>query len=383
MNFFPAYNLSALLSPRVLRLGFYGVGLLTSFGLGAWTQSSASRPQTAVKPASSVNGSNATVPAQQRLAPPSAWVKSVPVRAAEIGVYRAAPLGGSLGRLVAMIQQVAAMDQKQALDALHKVDLQGGAESRQARQLLVARFAELDPETALSYTDTLSGEERGVQKITAFKAWAGRNPTAAASYLEDQLMTGGLASDDDAQAVAAVASAWSQTDPEAAWQWVAELPPDARAEAVRSLALNLADAEPGRVLSTLQSLPDSYDRAVALEPLVSRWAERDPEKTADWVASLGDPQEKKSAASGLVSAWMVRDPMAASRWVMALPSGGARDAAISSMIASQSIRNDPEAATRWAVTVQEPLLRQQLVAQSLNRWRVHDADAAQRWALAH
>ena len=282
-----------------------------------------------------------------------------------------------------MIQQVAAMDQKQALDALHKVDLQGGAESRQARQLLVARFAELDPETALSYTDTLSGEERGVQKITAFKAWAGRNPTAAASYLEDQLMTGGLASDDDAQAVAAVASAWSQTDPEAAWQWVAELPPDARAEAVRSLALNLADAEPGRVLSTLQSLPDSYDRAVALEPLVSRWAERDPEKTADWVASLGDPQEKKSAASGLVSAWMVRDPMAASRWVMALPSGGARDAAISSMIASQSIRNDPEAATRWAVTVQEPLLRQQLVAQSLNRWRVHDADAAQRWALAH
>ena len=35
MNFFPAYNLSALLSPRVLRLGFYGVGSADVFRTGS------------------------------------------------------------------------------------------------------------------------------------------------------------------------------------------------------------------------------------------------------------------------------------------------------------------------------------------------------------
>jgi hypothetical protein len=49
------------------------------------------------------------------------------------------------------------------------------------------------------------------------------------------------------------------------------------------------------------------------------------------------------------------------------------------MVEAQSLRNDPQAATLWAASIQDKTLREQLVAQAVKRWSYHDADAAKAW----
>jgi hypothetical protein len=49
------------------------------------------------------------------------------------------------------------------------------------------------------------------------------------------------------------------------------------------------------------------------------------------------------------------------------------------MINAQAVRNDPETAAFWAVTVQDQTLRDQLVNETVKRWQIHDPEAAQRW----
>lgn len=272
------------------------------------------------------------------------------------------------------------LGQPQTIAALHRIDRQGnGPEQRITRQLLVARFAELDPETALSYVDTLAGDEHEVQKINALSTWAAKDPHNAAAWLEDRVLAGGLASEDDAQAAAAVAGEWARTQPNAAWEWAMGLSEEVRAAAINEVAVRLAETSPAAAVAAVSTLSDGSERAAALQPMAARWAESSPAKTAAWVQSLAGAEEQAGAATGLVSSWMASDPMAASRWVSNLPAGQTRDAAVSAMVGSASLKNDPEAATLWAASVKEPALRKQLVAQSLRRWQAHNPAAAAHW----
>lgn len=80
---------------------------------------------------------------------------------------------------------------------------------------------------------------------------------------------------------------------------------------------------------------------------------------------------------------MNSNPLAASQWVSTLKPGSARDAAVAAMVEAQSLRNDPEAATLWAASVQDAALRQQLIATAAARWQRMDGAAANAWLAAN
>lgn len=369
------------ISPSLLVRGSLQVtALLLSFSLGAWVNRPTT-PQTVNGPASRGNGSSSSAPASR-----STKAVQEQTDAMQMPLSKSPPTmqlsSTSLnGRLLAMVHQMAKLGQPETIATLHRLDQQGnGPEQRITRQLLVSRFAEMDPQTALTYVDTLKGDEYAAQKINALSTWAAKDPRGAAAFFEDQVLTGGIASDEDAMAAAAIAGEWALTQPTAAWEWATNLPEDTRAEALNRVATRLAEVNPQAALKAASSLTDANERAAVMQPLAARWAESSPTQTAVWVQSLTNTAEQASAASGLVESWVSSDPLAVSRWISMLPTGMTKDASISAMITSQALKNDPEAATLWAASIQDATLRSELLAQSLQRWQVHDAAAASRWA---
>ena len=292
---------------------------------------------------------------------------------AQAPVAVAAPMS----RLAQLINVTSHLSEPQTLAALHKLDLLApGVEARLQRHVLLGRFAELDPETALTYVDTLSGTERDEQMTNVLSTWASRDPAAASAHFQSTALSGGLASSEDRETAASIASEWARKDPAAALGWAAALPEEVRSEARSRIIASIAATNPTLAAQTVTTLPAGYERAEAMQPLASQWAQSSPAQAASWVQSLSNISEQASAASGLVSSWMNTDPMAASQWISNLKPGSVRDAAVASLVQAPSLRNDPEAATLWAASVQDISLREQLVQETSRRWQLQDAAAA-------
>ncbi|MBL9147000.1 MAG: hypothetical protein JNM99_25175 [Verrucomicrobiaceae bacterium] len=367
-----------------VRWMLHGTALLFTFSLGMWVNRPA-MPQAVAKPVSATSGRSSSAPASAQL--PAAEAPSVtaspPAQTKSPAAPRLLKTDSINDRFALMIERVQKLDVRETIAALRSLDNAADEpESRISRQVLVTRFAEQDPETALTYVDTLSGDEYVQQKINAMSTWASRDGQAAATYFESRSLQTGLVNDDDARTAAAIANEWAHSDPKAAWKWAVSLPEEVRDQAVRRVAAQLAVTDTHGAIQAVNELPFE-DRGAAMGSLAGRWAESAPAKTATWVNTLTDSDQKAEAASGLITTWVARDPMAASTWVSQLYPGKARDAAIAALVKAQALRNDPHAATLWAASVQDRALRAELIGQSVKRWQMHDPDAAAAWLASN
>jgi hypothetical protein len=305
--------MKTLLSSKTVRWALHGATLLFTFSLGMWVNRPT--PQAVTKPMPALSGR--TPPASAPTFVPNIPLASNPEAAPRVEPAPSSSVQRGDGinqRYTQLIERISQLNTPQTIAALRKLD--GAAdepEARMTRQLLVTRFAEQDPETALTYVDTLDGDEHVQQKINAMSTWASRDGLAAAAHFASQTQAG-LMSDDDARTAAAIANEWAHKDPQAAWQWASNLPEEARDQALRRVASQLARNDPAKAVNAVNSLA-AENKPAAMEALASEWAQTSPSKTAMWVSSVADRDQQASAAAGLVGTWMSSDPMAASTWV--------------------------------------------------------------------
>jgi hypothetical protein len=272
--------------------------------------------------------------------------------------------------MAALLLQAESLDAAGTLAALKALDLRSpGSESRTARQILLARYADLDPETALTYVDTLPRDERTESSLTIMTAWAARDPQAAAAHLEANTGSFGLTEEATASSASGIASVWAAQDAKAATLWVAGLPDELRASAVPALAGSLTTGDPAAGVAFAIALPQGSEREAAVSSVALQWAQSSPTAAAAWVTGITDPSAQASAASSLVTAWMQADPATASLWVKNLPAGASRDAAIVALTNSPAIRNDAESAVLWASSIQDPTLRASTLPDLQHRWQ--------------
>ncbi|MDB6136967.1 MAG: hypothetical protein JWO94_39 [Verrucomicrobiaceae bacterium] len=352
-----------------------GATLILAFGLGTQFGMQPAATSTALHLPAAIQKTAANVFAASHDLPPAA---TAPSTASLLPATQ--NLAGPAQRLARYIDAVSALSEPQTIAALRKLDLKAdGFEAKIQRHVLLARFAEVDPQTALTYADTLSGDERSDQAANILTTWASRDPQAAAAHFAGTALNGGFASDEDRNTAAAIAGEWARLDPSSALSWAASLPEEVRSEARARVIASLAASNPSLAARTVAALPGGYERAEAMQTLAAQWAQASPLQASAWVQSLATPAEQASAATGLVTSWMNADPRAASQWVSKLSSGPARDAAIAALVAAPTLNNDPEAATLWASAIQDQTLRQQLVTETAIRWQRQDAGAAGAW----
>ena len=109
---------------------------------------------------------------------------------------------------------------------------------------------------------------------------------------------------------------------------------------------------------------EGQQQELAAISLSRQWGKEDPEAAAQWVSNIPEGGIRIPAIRGLVWAWAKTEPGNASGWVAALPPGDARDQGALALTQTIS-RELPYEAWEWAMSISSPHVQSQGLAQIL------------------
>ena len=305
---------------------------------------------------------------------PDALSSSLPHAMAEPG-FR-----GRLDRWMEATESMEAVDVLAYLQSLRHRP--GTSDGLIAQQLLLARYAELDPKTALSYVDSLKGFQHDMGQQTVLSAWAVKDPVEAAQYF-DAIAEDMDAFDASQAAAGTLAAEWARQDPDSALEWADSLPDELRGEAFGRIMAQMSHDDLDEATELLSAIEPGDERTGMLQTLVDQWAHQAPREAADWVMENTDDADRLIAVESLMGAWMTLSPMEASQWLADLPNSGAKDSAILAMTASRAVQRDPEANVAWSASIQDPTLRSDAVISAYGDWLASDPQSAEAWLRNH
>ena len=230
-------------------------------------------------------------------------------------------------------------------DALKRIrQITNSNERELASRLLIANWAQTDPEGALQFAASNRGFEYVAEDVfqqlaaAGFDAAMNRALAIPGSDLRYRALRGvlGFKADTDPRGAIELARGFgefhgNESIASALYrQWAANDPQAAAAQA--------AEAGQG----------DGWRSPMA--SVVQTWAEQDPVGAANWALTVGDAQAQTRSIAQVMRQWTREDPLSAANWIHALESGASRDAAVAGMahaLASQ----DPPLALNWIATI--------------------------------
>ena len=348
---------------------------------------------------------------------------------------------GQMERMDALLSLVKGLDAKGVEIALAEVRGMGrGMDQFMSTNLLMARYAEIDPEKALKFASEASGFERMMGTTSILRTWAAKDPSAAGEYLVSTVLDSGVDDWQMRRSAASVASEWVRQDPDAALKWAKGLPDDVRGDALNNVIQHYTSENPLKAAEiamglegesqerALRSIADQWSRThpeaaltwaaglegetqiEAMEEALENWAGQDPDaavayvgtlsgesqerffpevaerwarrdadsaqEAADWVSDFPESEGKERATGEVVQAWMRSDPTAASTWLGEQPAGGAKDRGIVSLLNDRQLREDPATAVAWAEQISDEGSRGEQLQRSARRWLSSDRGAA-------
>ncbi len=302
-----------------------------------------------------------------------------------------------------MVQHAAATDPAAVLKAL---SVQPGAEGDFSEGILRA-WAEIDLQGARNYfTTELLGKENAERDAAAEAiarafvkqdadgalAWArslpgpvgekaARDALQTLSHIDSakaaQLL---IRNADAAQApewAVVMAESWAETEPEKAFHWSLSLPRELSADAATSSAKVWATRDFNAALTAAEGMSGDA-RANALRGIADVTDARDVGKVLPSVESLPEGTARAAALSNLVFAWADKSPAEASQWLARQPQGLSRDAAVGSL-ARRVMETEPESAMEWAATINDATERQHQLRELTGKWLEKDPPAARQW----
>lgn len=210
---------------------------------------------------------------------------------------------------------------------------------------LVASRATQDPREARKVANELVGKQDAQSKAMLARvvsAWVQREPDAA---LEWALSQGAAV---DVNTIGNMARTFATRDGAAAAAYTDRLPPQLRSAWLAQVAGPYGRADPTNALRWLERYQGQAGYDVALRQMATQAAQTDA-RAAAAMLERASPDVQFGAA-----------PTVASNWA----------------------RNEPEAATRWAVTLTDPRARASALSTAAAAWASADVSAAESWALS-
>jgi hypothetical protein len=251
--------------------------------------------------------------------------------------------------LEAFINGLSPSDFAEALKRVRRIA--GNNERELASRLLVARWVQMDPESALSF----AASNRGFEYIAddVFQA-------EAEVDLQGALDRAKAIPDADLRymALRGVLSFMVDTDPAGALSLAQTLGNFPGNEPLNSVIYRQWAAQDPQA-AALQAVQDTGDGNPWRSPIsqVARtWATQDPMAAANWAVSLSDPETEARSISQVMRQWARQDPTAAANWVSALPQGSSYDSAAAALAFSMA-SSDPQAAVTWADNIADASAR--------------------------
>ncbi len=179
--------------------------------------------------------------------------------------------------------------------------------------------------------------------------WAKRDPSAALAWLRGH----------DEPGVAAASSA-------------------AHAEILGTIARD----EPATALAEWKALPEGATKQAALTPIATAWAQTDPGAALQWLGEQEAAYKQRSFHDALIYSWAQKDPLAALRWAESQPKE-MQTAWLGALAGTWQEKANRAATADLYAQIQEPALRSSTLMTHLLEWLGKDPAAAKTWLESH
>ena len=237
-------------------------------------------------------------------------------------------------------------------DALKRIERISGTNERElASRMLIARWVQTDPESAMNFAGSTRGNEYVADDV--FESLASVDLQSALDrakgieqpnlrYMALRGVLGFMAESDPAGALALAQSLGDFPGNEPLTsviyrQWAAVDPQAAALQAMQDGGLGSGWQSP-------------------LAQVARTWASEDPMSAAAWAMSLTDPQAQARIISQVMREWARDDLSAAINWVNSLPAGSSYDSAAAALAYSIASTN-PQDAIAWANSIADATAR--------------------------
>lgn len=257
---------------------------------------------------------------------------------------------GQTARTQNLLDFYSNLDPSRFSDEAEKLEDLPFGERMMAGYLLFSRWAEVDPQEAVAFADSM-GRMGGMVMGTILKSWASSDPQAAARYFEENpgefRMMGGFGGRGGGSGAASqIASEWARQDPDGALSWAQGLEGRDASSAIGSIFRQVAAEDPAQAAEMALGLEDEA-RAGAYRSIAREWGQQDWAAAESWVAGL--PADERDAAMAQALRGLAgEDPARAAQEVASLPEGEDRSSAVRT-IAEQWSEENPAAAAEWLV----------------------------------
>lgn len=290
-------------------------------------------------------------------------------------------LPGSSARLQAMIGYYSDLTAEQLEQEAKQLDNMPINERILASFLLFGRWAEVDPTTAMAFTNTM-GFTGGFVRPTVLQSWASTDPASAAKYLADNprefammgMMGGGRGGMGMAPA-SIIAAEWAKQDPEGALAWAKGLGDD-KASATASIIGEIAKTDPEKAAEMLRTSGDTDDRGYEL--VAAQYGAKDFSAAQAWIRTLPADQQDAALAAA-IRGLSNNDPDGAALEVARMDAGDAKDDAVREVV-DDLARLDPEAAGAFLLKQGSENAQRDAMRELMPTWVTQDSAAALAFA---
>jgi hypothetical protein len=240
-----------------------------------------------------------------------------------------------------------------------------------ALEVLLARWADLDPAAAATYVNLLpaSADPEKLRRVI-MTAWAEKDFSAALAWT--RALEKGAAR---TQSLTLLAGELAKSDPSRAMQLIERtfVPWQAR-DAYDKIFSVWAETDFAGALTAAREIPDLQLRSAALRATLVRHVETDVRVVLDFVRNSKDNDLQWGVGSYAAKRWFERDFAAAREYVLALPQGNLRYVQMQQM-ASAMAQTDPKGALA-AVDQLPEKDRSAVTCDILEAWTQKDSAAA-------
>lgn len=322
------------------------------------------------------------------------------------------------GWLDDLFTAITAVDPVGFMDAQNSEGQRNNDSEAEKRVLVMAKWAETNPEAAKSYlvaqlatnrpapglsdsvremaavlsrngnaagvidwATTLPDKERAAATSAALGELATRDPKAAAQLLVKlkdlpelnartlRLNTGNLAEE--------ITSNLARTAPDEALAWAAAQTGAMREKGLHGALKDWAARDFDAALAAVRGL-NTEAQTTGLSVILDKTQPARLSEMAGLIENQPDNPERAAASARVMSAWTQHSPEQASAWMARQPAGEIRDSAISAFVRWADVR-DPEAGLLWAGSMSDPAKRMDAITHIIQQLGPKAPAAVQPW----
>lgn len=295
-------------------------------------------------------------------------------------------LPGNSTRIQALMDYYAGLTTDQLEDEARKLENMPMNERIMASILLFGKWAEVDPISAMAFSNTMGFTGMFVRP-TILNGWASVDPANAAKYYSGNprefammgMMGGGRGSMGGTGGASIIASEWARQDPAAALAWAGTLTTE-KSQAIGAVLGEVAKSDPKKAAEMLRGISGS-DMGEAYRSVAASYGAKNFNEAETWIRTL--PADQQAAAlAAAIGGLSQNDPAAAAYQLAGMPDGAAKNQA-AAIVVGDWARVDPVAAANLLKSQPDENAQRDGMRRLMPAWVAKDPEAALQFANSY